>query len=93
MQILRTVHSYRVSDFRKEEEEGGGAEEEEEKGIEVKQLLLSTEALLKQSEDAITSSVSQKHQCSSSSSPAFTYSPLLNEQHSRRSRRLQSKAT
>lgn len=64
---------------------------EEEKGVEVKQLLLSTEALLKQSEDAITSSVSQKHQCSSSSSPAFTYSPLLNEQHSRRSRRLQSK--
>jgi len=47
--------------------------------------------LLNQSEDAITSSVNQKHQCSNSSSPALTYSPLLNEQHSRRSKRLQLK--
>lgn len=43
----------------------------------------------KRPEDVITSSVSQKHQCSNSSSPALTYSPLLNEQHSRRSKRLQ----
>ncbi|BAS72887.1 Os01g0584250 [Oryza sativa Japonica Group] len=39
-------------------------------------------------EEPAYSSVSQKHQCSSSSNPALTYSPLLNEQHSRRSRRL-----
>ena len=31
------------------------------------------------------------HHCSSSANPAFTYSPLLNEQHSRRRSRLQYK--
>lgn len=37
----------------------------------------------------LTSSVAPSHQCSNSARPAFTYSPLLNEQHSRRKRRLQ----
>ncbi|EMS64324.1 hypothetical protein TRIUR3_10825 [Triticum urartu] len=46
-------------------------------------------AYLKQwGRNVVTSSVSQWHQCSSSSKPALTYSPLLKEQHSRRSRRL-----
>jgi hypothetical protein len=44
-------------------------------------------------EEPAYSSVSQWHQCSNSSSPALTYSPLLNEQHSRRSRRLLNSCT
>ena len=36
-----------------------------------------------------TSSFAWQHHCSNSANPDFTYSPLLNVQHSRRSRRLQ----
>lgn len=36
----------------------------------------------------ITWSVVLRHQCSNSCKPAFRYSPLLNEQHSRRSNKL-----
>lgn len=38
-----------------------------------------------------TSSVESRHQCSNSANPAFTYSPLLIEQHSLRKRRLDRK--
>lgn len=37
-----------------------------------------------------TSSVAWQHHNSNSAKPALTYSPLLNVQHSRRSRRLQT---
>ena len=39
----------------------------------------------------VTSSVAFWHQCSNSSKPAFKYSPLLNEQHSRLSNKLLGK--
>lgn len=37
----------------------------------------------------ITLSFAWQHQSSNSANPAFTYSPLLNVQHSRRKRRLE----
>jgi hypothetical protein len=42
---------------------------------------------------SFTSLVVLSYQCLSSASPALTYSPLLNEQHSRRKRSLVSKET
>lgn len=47
-----------------------------------------TEPVLLEKVGQSTSSPASYIQCSSSASPAFTYSPLLNEQHSRRRSKL-----
>lgn len=53
-------------------------------------LLVNNNMKIVYMNDALTLSFALKHQCSNSCKPAFTYSPLLNEQHSRRSSKLQN---